>query len=96
MPLDKLPADSYYKTAAEFDGAMFAAYSTIQDFWGTSTETLGELGEYWKITVTITDDAMQNQAQISISKNADNLNINAGDIPFAASLHADLRRYLPV
>ena len=56
VPLDKLPADSYYKTAAEFDGAMFAAYSTIQDFWGTSTETLGEMGEYWKITVTITDE----------------------------------------
>ncbi|MEP6738272.1 MAG: hypothetical protein ABJA70_22295, partial [Chryseolinea sp.] len=51
VPLDKLPVSSYYKTAAEFDGAVFAAYSSIQDFWGTSTETLGEAGEYWKITV---------------------------------------------
>ncbi len=48
VPLDKLPANSYYKTSAEFDGAMFAAYSSIQDFWGTSTETLSEFGEYWK------------------------------------------------
>ena len=84
MPLDKLPADSYYKTAAEFDGAMFAAYSTIQDFWGTSTETLGEMGEYWKITVTITDDAVAEPGSDGISKNADNLNINASDKPFAA------------
>ena len=84
VPLDKLPANSYYKTAAEFDGAMFAAYSTIQDFWGTSTETLSEFGEYWKITVTITDDAKAEPGSDQISKNADNLNINAGDIPFAA------------
>jgi len=84
VPLDKLPADSYYKTAAEFDGAMFAAYSTIQDFWGTSTETLSEFGEYWKITVTITDDAVAEPGSDGISKNADNLNINASDIPFAA------------
>ena len=84
VPLDKLPASSYYKTAAEFDGAMFAAYSSIQDFWGTSTETLGEFGEYWKITVTVTDDAKAEPGSDNLSKNADNLNINAGDIPFAA------------
>jgi len=84
VPLDKLPANSYYKTPAEFDGAMFAAYSTIQDFWGTSTETLSEFGEYWKITVTVTDDTKAEPGSDQISKNADNLNINAGDIPFAA------------
>jgi starch-binding outer membrane protein, SusD/RagB family len=75
VPLDKLPANSYYKTAAEFDGAVFAAYSTIQDFWGTSTETLGEFGEYWKISVAITDDA---------KSDADNLNVLASDKPFGA------------
>jgi hypothetical protein len=84
VPLDKLPANSYYKTSAEFDGAMFAAYSSIQDFWGTSTETLSEFGEYWKITVTVTDDAKAEPGSDTKSKNADNLNINAGDIPFAA------------
>jgi starch-binding outer membrane protein, SusD/RagB family len=86
VPLDKLPANSYYNTAAEFDGAIFAAYSSIQDFWGTSTETLGEFGEYWKITVTITDDAKAEPGGNSDteSKNADNLNVNASDKPFAA------------
>lgn len=84
VPLDKLPSNSYYKTAAEFDGAMFAAYSTIQDFWGTSSETLGEFGEYWKITVTITDDMTAEPGSDNESRNADNLNINAGDKPFGA------------
>jgi len=84
VPLDKLPADAYYKTASDFDGAMFAAYSSIQDFWGTSTETLGEFGEYWKITVAITDDAVAAPDSDNESKNADNLNINSSDKPFAA------------
>jgi hypothetical protein len=85
VPLDKLPADQYYKNSAEFDGAMFAAYSSIQDFWGTSTETIGEFGEYWKITDAVDDDvkAEPNNAD-QISKNADNLNIRASDKPFAA------------
>ncbi|MFM9838218.1 MAG: RagB/SusD family nutrient uptake outer membrane protein [Cyclobacteriaceae bacterium] len=86
VPLDKLPASAFYKTAADFDGAVFSAYSSIQDFWGTSTETLGEFGEYWKITVTITDDAKAEPGSNSDteSKNADNLNVNASDKPFGA------------
>ena len=84
VPLDKLTADQYYKTAAEFDGGMFAAYSSIQDFWGTSTETLGEFGEYWKITDVITDDVHAEPGSDNISKDADNLNIRASDIPYAA------------
>src|SRR5260221_14598963 len=82
--LDKLPANSFYKSSADFDGAMFATYSSIQDFWGTSTETLSEFGEYWKITVTVTDDAKAEPGSDTKSKNADNLNFNAADIPFAA------------
>jgi len=84
VPLDKLPADQYYKTAPEFDGAMFAAYSSIQDFWGTSTETLGEFGEYWKITDVINDDVKAEPGSDQESRNADNLNIRASDKPFGA------------
>jgi hypothetical protein len=84
VPLDKLPADQYYKTAAEFDGAIFAAYSSIQDFWGTSTETLGEFGEYWKITDAINDDVKAEPGSDQETKNADNLNIRSTDKPFAA------------
>ena len=96
VPLDKLPANSYYKTAAEFDGAMFAAYSTIQDFWGTSTETLSEFGEYWKITVTITDDAKAEPGSDQISKNADNLNINAGIYPLLQFTHRYTKVFIGV
>jgi len=84
VPLDKLPADQYYKTAAEFDGAIFAAYSSIQDFWGTSTETIGEFGEYWKITDVINDDVKAEPGSDQESRNADNLNIRSTDKPFAA------------
>ncbi len=48
QPLDRVTTSTYYKTAGDFDGAMFAAYSSVQDFWGTSTETLGERNEYRK------------------------------------------------
>ena len=84
VPLDKLPADQYYKTAAEFDGGMFAAYSSIQDFWGTSTETLGEFGEYWKITDVINDDVQAQPDADGESRNADNLNIRASEKPYGA------------
>src|SRR5688500_2843887 len=84
VPLDKLTAENYYKTKSEFDGAIFAAYSSIQDFWGTSTETLGEEGEFWKISVVTTDDVKAEPASDPISKDLDNLNIRPSDKPFAA------------
>ncbi len=85
LPLDSVTAATFYKTTSDFDGAMFSAYSSIQDFWGTSTETLSERGEFWKITLTITDDvaADENTAD-GISQDVDNLFIRASDIPYAA------------
>jgi starch-binding outer membrane protein, SusD/RagB family len=86
LPLDKLASTSFYKTAADFDGAIFAAYSSLQDFWGTSTETLGEMGEYWKISVVISDDVVADQeaGTDAISRDADNLIVRSSDKPFAA------------
>lgn len=85
LPLDRVTTSTFYKTKNDFDGATFAAYSSIQDFWGTSTETLSERGEYWKITMTITDDVVADANQADqISKDADNLFIRSSDIPFAA------------
>lgn len=86
-PLDRLTSDNYYKTPADFDGAIFASYSSIQDLWGTSTETLGEMGEFWAITLTATDDVAVNEKS-GVSGNArdlDNLLIRASDIPYAAA-----------
>lgn len=85
LPLDRVTTATFYKTAADFDGAIFASYSSIQDFWGTSTETLGERGEFWKITMIITDDVAADVAQADgISKDVDNLFIRASDVPYGA------------
>ncbi len=85
QPLDRLTTDTFYKTRADFDGAVFASYSSIQDFWGTSTETLGEFGEFWKITMVITDDVAADAVNADgISRDVDNLQIRSSDIPYAA------------
>lgn len=86
QPLDRVTTDTYYKTAEDFDGAMFAAYSTIQDFWGTSTETIGEMGEFWKISLAVTDDVAADsiQAWDGAALDADRLLIRASDRPYQA------------
>lgn len=85
QPLDRLTTDTFYKTRADFDGAVFSSYSSIQDFWGTSTETLGEFGEFWKITLTITDDVAADAVNSDqISRDVDALQIRSSDKPYAA------------
>jgi starch-binding outer membrane protein, SusD/RagB family len=82
-PLDRINADAYYKTSADFDAAILASYSSIQDFWGTSSETFGESGEYWKLTLATTDDVAadaNNGGPVSL----DNLNFFPTDIAFAS------------
>ena len=77
--------DAFYKTRTDFDGAIFAAYSSIQDFWGTSTETLSESGEFWKLSLTITDDLVADDVTADgISRDIDRLQIRASDVPYAA------------
>ena len=89
QPLDRLTSETYYKTSADFDGAVFAAYSSIQDFWGTSTETLNERGEFWGITMATTDDVTINtkagdQGDLPKSYDLDNLFFRSSDLPFAS------------
>lgn len=87
QPLDRLTTETFYNTRTDFDGAVFASYSSIQDFWGTSTETLGENGEFWKISMVITDDvaADVSAGADGISQNVDNLILLASDRPFGAA-----------
>ena len=86
QPLDRVTTETYYKTASDFDGAIFAAYSSIQDFWGTSTETIGELGEFWKISLVVTDDVDGDplRAWDGVTLDMDKLIIRSSDKPFAA------------
>lgn len=85
QPLDSITVDTFYNTRGDFDGAIFAAYSSIQDFWGTSTETLSERGEYWKLSMVISDDvAADPVTSDQISIDIDNLQLRAADVPYAA------------
>ena len=87
QPLDRITVDTFYNTRTDFDGAIFAAYSSIQDFWGTSTETLSERGEYWKLSLVTTDDVaadLVTAAGNQVSLDIDNLQLRASDVPFAA------------
>jgi starch-binding outer membrane protein, SusD/RagB family len=84
QPLDRVTTETYYKTPGDFDGAMFAAYSSLQDLYGTSTETLGENGEFWKLTLVITDDvdSDRNRAWDAWSNPIDDLLLRASDAPY--------------
>ncbi|WP_420401845.1 RagB/SusD family nutrient uptake outer membrane protein [Flagellimonas sp.] len=86
QPLDRLTADTFYNTRSDFDGAIFASYSSIQDFWGTSTETLSERGEFWKITTMITDDLSANLFSNvdQAARDADALIVRSSDKPYAS------------
>jgi hypothetical protein len=85
QPLDRVTTNNYYKTAGDFDGAVFAAYSSIQDFWGTSTETLSEMGEFWKLSLVVTDDVAADPDRADgRALDLDRLLIRASDIPYAA------------
>ncbi|CAM4174488.1 RagB/SusD family nutrient uptake outer membrane protein [Zobellia nedashkovskayae] len=84
-PLDRVTPDTFYKTRADFDGAIFSSYSSLQDFYGTSTETLGETGEYWKISMIITDDAeVDANSGDTRTRSADNLQVTSADVAFQA------------
>ena len=86
QPLDRLTADTFYKTRADFDGAVFASYSSIQDFWGTSTETLSERGEFWKLSLVVTDDVAADAVNSDgISRDVDNLLLRSSDTPYGAA-----------
>jgi len=82
-PLDRVTEDAYYNTKAEFDGAIFASYSSIQKFWGNSTETLNERGEYWKMSIVTSDNiAADDQTSDQRSRNLDNLLFDPFEVPF--------------
>lgn len=85
QPLDRVTTGTYYKSVSDFDGAVFASYSSIQDFWGTSTETLGERGEFWKLSMVVADDAAADPNRADgAAVDLDRLQIRASDVPYAA------------
>ena len=88
LPLDRVTAASFYTNTTDFDGAIFASYSSIQDLYGTSTEDLGERGEFWKISLTITDDLVADDDRGGADGpevDADRLVVRSSDRPYAAA-----------
>lgn len=86
QPLDQITENSYYQTVDDFDGAILASYSSLAKLWETSTETLGERGEYWKLTLTTTDDvAVDNVLSPGILRDLDQLRFRPGDVHFQAT-----------
>ena len=84
-PLDRVTENTFYKNRADFDGAIFASYSSIQKFWGFSTETLGERGEFWKVSLATTDDVAADEVVgDGTSRNLDNLLFDPFAVPFQA------------
>jgi hypothetical protein len=82
-PLDRVTENTFYNTKADFDGGIFASYSSIQKFWGLSTETLGERGEYWKLSLVTSDDvAADTVTADQISLNMDILLFDPFAVPF--------------
>lgn len=63
-PLDKSTSVSYYKSRQDFDGAVFAAYSSMQDMWVVNGETGrggGDgWGSFWAISLAPSDDVQTN------------------------------------
>lgn len=85
LPLDRVTAATFYNTKEDFDGAIFGSYSSIQKFWENSTETLGETSEYWKITLSTTDDIVADEVVADgRSQDLDNLLFRPSDVPFQA------------
>ena len=84
-PLDRVTENTFYNTKEDFDGAIFASYSSIQKFWGLSTESLSERGEYWKLSLATTDDVAADEVTADgISRNLDNLLFDPFAVPFQA------------
>ncbi|MEO9852896.1 MAG: RagB/SusD family nutrient uptake outer membrane protein [Reichenbachiella sp.] len=81
-PLDQLSESAFYKTTEDFDGAIYGSYSSIQKFWGTSTETLGERAEYWQISLTTTDDVDVDPAARFTDRDLEEQNFLSSNLTF--------------
>lgn len=89
-PLDKTTAATFYKTPADFDAAIFAAYSSMQDMWVVNGETGRGGGDgwgaFWAISMAPTDDVKINSLassngtdMLNDARKLDNLDFNTNN-----------------
>ncbi len=71
-PLDKTTTATFFNKKADFDGGIFAAYSSMQDFWQVNSATSygghNGWGSFWVTSMLASDDAEFNSSQNLIVK----------------------------
>ncbi|MEO5889620.1 MAG: RagB/SusD family nutrient uptake outer membrane protein [Ferruginibacter sp.] len=66
-PLDKTTTATFFNKKADFDGGLFAAYSSMQDLWAVNSATSfgghNGAGNFWVVSMVASDDAEFNTSQ---------------------------------
>jgi starch-binding outer membrane protein, SusD/RagB family len=85
-PLDKTTTSTFFTKKSDFDGSMFAAYSSMQDLWAiNSASSFGGKngwGSFWVVSMLASDDAEFNTSQNNTTSDAedvDALNLRANN-----------------
>lgn len=85
-PLDKTTTATFYTKKADFDGGLFAAYSSMQDLWAINSATSfggqNGWGAFWVVSMLASDDAEFNTSQnntVSDVQDIDALNFRANN-----------------
>ena len=85
-PLDKTTTATFYTKKADFDGGLFAAYSSMQDLWAINSATSfggkNGWGSFWVVSMLASDDANFNTSQNNTTPDAqdvDALNLRANN-----------------
>ncbi len=85
-PLDKTTTATFYTKKADFDGGLFAAYSSMQDLWAINSATSfggkNGWGSFWVVTMLASDDAEFNTSQNNTTPDAqdvDAINLKANN-----------------
>lgn len=81
-PLDKTTTATFFTKKSDFDGGMFAAYSSMQDLWQVNSATSfgghNGWGSFWVTSMLASDDAEFNSSQnnsVSDVQDVDALNL---------------------
>ena len=69
-PLDKTTTATFFTKRADFDGGLFAAYSSMQDLWEVNSATSfgghNGWGSFWVTSMVASDDAEFNSSQNNV------------------------------
>ncbi len=85
-PLDKTTTATFFNKKADFDGGIFAAYSSMQDLWEVNSATSfgghNGWGSFWVTSMLASDDAEFNSSQnntVADVQDVDALNLKANN-----------------